>query len=96
MKTRRTARRNAARRADNRVQARSRNGIPLRGGNAEKTKRDTSSLQLRPAPQAGVLRHVLIAERACDLWRERGCMPSPAAQRWYEAEALLRAELDAE
>ena len=96
MKTRRTAHGNAARTADNHVQAGSRNALPLRGANAEKTKRDTSILKLRPAARAAALRHVLIAERACDLWRERGCMPSPAAQNWYEAEALLRAELEEE
>jgi len=95
MKTRRTADGNATRTAGNDVQASSRNVIPLRGANTEKMKQDTAILRLRPALQAVVLTHDLIAERAWALWRERGCLPGQAEQNWHEAESLLRAELEA-
>ena len=58
-------------------------------------KQDTAILRLRPALQAVVLTHDLIAERAWALWRERGCLPGQAEQNWHEAESLLRAELEA-
>ena len=52
--------------------------------------------QTTPRSSAAALGHALVGERACDLWRERGCIPDQAARNWYEAEALLRAELEAE
>ncbi len=85
MKIRRTA--------DNNVQASSKNIIPLRGANAEKTKQDTSILKLRPALQAVVLTHDLIAERAKTIWRERGCSVNRDEENWREAEAQLKAEM---
>jgi hypothetical protein len=85
MKIRRTA--------DNNVQASSRNVIPLRGANAEKTKQDTSILKLRPALQAVVLTHDLIAERARTIWRERGCSVNRDEENWRAAEAQLKAEM---
>jgi hypothetical protein len=96
MKTYRKAHDNAARTADNDVQASSTDIMPLRSENTEKTKRDASTVKLRPALQAVVLSHDLIAERAWALWLERGCMPGQAEQNWHEAESLLRTELDAE
>jgi hypothetical protein len=95
MKTRRTADGNATQTAGNDVQASSRNVIPLRGANTEKMKQDTAILRIRPALQAVVLTHDLIAKRAWALWRERGCLPGQAEQNWHEAESLLRAELEA-
>ena len=85
MKIRRTA--------DNEVQASSRNIIPLRGANAEKTKQDTSILKLRPALQAVVLTHDLIAERARTIWLERGCSVNRDEENWRDAEAQLKTEL---
>ena len=85
MKIRRTA--------DNNVQASSKNIIPLRGANAEKTKQDTSILKLRPALQAVVLTHDLIAERAKTIWLERGRSVNRDEENWREAEAQLRAEM---
>ncbi len=85
MKIRRTA--------DNEVQASSRNVIPLRGANAEKTKQDTSILKLRPALQAVVLTHDLIAERARTIWLERGRSVNRDEENWREAEAQLKAEM---
>ena len=96
MKTYRRAHDNAAQTAGHDLQASSTNIIPLRSANAEKTKRDASTVKLRPALQAVVLSHDLIAERAWALWRRRGCMPGQAEQNWHEAESLLRAELEAE
>jgi len=85
MKIRRTA--------DNNVQASSRNVIPLRGANAEKTKQDTSILKLRPALQAVVLTHDLIAERARTIWLQRGRSVNRDEENWREAEAQLKAEM---
>ncbi len=85
MKTRRTA--------DNEVQASSRNVIPLRGANAEKTKQDTALLRSGPALQAVVLTHDLIAERARTIWLERGCSPDRDEENWREAETQLKTEL---
>jgi hypothetical protein len=85
MKMRRTA--------DNNVQASSKNIIPLRGANAEKTKQDTSILKLRPALQAVVLTHDLIAERAKTIWLERGRSVNRDEENWREAEAQLKAEM---
>ena len=85
MKLRRTA--------DNNVQASSRNVIPLRGANAEKTKQDTSILKLRPALQAVVLTHDLIAERARTIWLQRGRSVNRDEENWREAEAQLKAEM---
>jgi len=85
MKIRRTA--------DNKVQANSKNIIPLRGANAEKTKQDASILRLRPALQAVVLTHDLIATRARTIWREHGCSVNRDEQNWREAEAQLKAEM---
>ena len=85
MKIRRTA--------DNKVQASSKNVIPLRGANAEKTKQDTTILKLRPALQAVVLTHDLIAERARTIWRERGRSVNRDEENWREAEAQLKAEM---
>lgn len=78
---------------DNNVQASSRNIIPLRGANAEKTKQDTSVLQLRPALQAVVLTHDLIAERARTIWLERGRSLGRDEENWRDAEAQLKAEM---
>jgi hypothetical protein len=85
MKIRRTA--------DNNVQASSKNVIPLRGANAEKTKQDTSILRLRPVLQAVVLTHDLIADRARTIWRERGCPVNRDGENWRDAEAQLKAEM---
>jgi hypothetical protein len=85
MKIRRTA--------DNNVQASSKNVIPLRGANAEKTKQDTSILKLRPALQAVVLTHDLIAERARTIWLKRGRSVNRDEENWREAEAQLKAEM---
>ncbi len=85
MKIRRTA--------DNNVQASSKNVIPLRGANAEKMKQDTSILRLRPALQAIVLTHDLIAERARTIWLERGRSVNRDEENWREAEAQLKAEM---
>ena len=96
MKIRRTADGNAARTVGNDVQASSRNVIPLRGANAEKTKRDTSILKPRPALQAVVLTHDLIAERARTIWQEHGCSLAQDEDNWREAEAQLKTELGVE
>jgi hypothetical protein len=93
MKIRRTTDGNAARIVGSDVQASSKNVIPLRGANAEKTKQDTSILRLRPALQAVVLTHDLIAERARTIWLERGCSLHRDEENWREAEAQLKAEL---
>jgi hypothetical protein len=85
MKIRRTA--------DNNVQASSKNVIPLRGANAQKTKQDTSILKLRPTLQAVVLTHDLIAERARTIWLERGRSVDRDEENWREAEAQLKAEM---
>ena len=85
MKIRRTA--------DNNVQASSKNVIPLRGGNSEKMKQDTTILKLRPALQAVVLTHDLIAERARTIWLERGRSVNRDEENWREAEAQLKAEM---
>jgi hypothetical protein len=79
--------------ADNQVQASSKNIIPLRGANAEKTKQDASILKLRPALQAVGLTHDLIAERARTIWLEHGCSPDRDEENWREAEMQLKAEL---
>ena len=79
--------------ADNNVQASSKNVIPLRGANAEKMKQDTSILRLRPALQAIVLTHDLIAERAKTIWLERGRSVNRDEENWREAEAQLKAEM---
>ena len=85
MKTRRTT--------GNDVQVNSRNVIPLRGANAETTRQDTSILKQRPALQAVVLTHGLIAERARTIWLERGCSLNRDEENWREAEAQLKAEM---
>ena len=96
MKTRRTADGNATRTVGNGVQASSRNVIPLRGANTEKMKQDTTILKLRPALQAVVLTHNLIAERARTIWLERGRSSNRDEENWREAEAQLKAELGIE
>lgn len=96
MKTRRTADRNATRIADNDVQASSTNVIPLRGANSEKMKQDASIRKVRPALQAVVLTHDLIAERARAIWLERGCSLNQDEENWREAEAQLKAEMGTE
>ncbi|MCX5644582.1 MAG: DUF2934 domain-containing protein [Phycisphaerae bacterium] len=96
MKIRRTTDGNATRTVGNDVPASSRNVIPLRGANAEKTRQDTSILKLRPALQAVVLTHDLIAERARTIWLERGCSPDRDEENWREAEAQLHTELGIE
>ena len=88
MKTRRTA--------DNEGQASSRNIIPLRGANTQKMKQDTALLRLRPAVQAVVLTHDLIAERARTIWLKRGRSSNRDEENWCEAEAQLKAELGVE
>ena len=85
MKMRRTA--------DNEVRASSRNVIPLRGANAEKTKQDAAGLKSFPALQAVVLTHDLIAERARTIWLERGCAAGRDEENWREAETQLKTEL---
>ncbi len=85
MKIRRTA--------DNEVQASSKNVIPLRGANSERMKQDTAILKLRPALQAVVLTHDLIAERARTIWLEHGCSVNRDKENWREAEAQLKAEM---
>lgn len=96
MKTRKTIDRIGTRIADNDVQASSKNVIPLRGANSEKLRQDTSILTLRPALQAVVLTHDLIAERARAIWLERGCSLNQDDENWREAEAQLRTEMGAE
>jgi hypothetical protein len=96
MKTRRTADGNATRTVGNDVHARSTKIIPLRGANAGKTRQDASILKLRPALQAVVLTHDLIAERARTIWLERGCSPDRDEENWCEAEAQLKTELGVE
>ena len=93
MKTRRTTERNTTQVAANDVQASSENVIPLRGANSEKMKQDTSILKLRPAHQAVVLAHDLIAERARAIWLEHGCSLNQDKENWREAEAQLKAEM---
>jgi hypothetical protein len=93
MKIRRTADGNATQTVGNDVQASRRNVIPLRGANAEKTKQDTSILKTRPAFQAVVLTHNLIAERARTIWLEHGCSVDQDEENWREAEAQLRTEM---
>ncbi len=93
MATRRTTNRNAARTADNDVQPDSTNIIPLRPANDEKAKQDTFVLKPHSVPQAVVLTHDLIAERARTIWRERGCAPDRDEENWREAEAQLKTEL---
>ena len=88
MKIRRTA--------DNSVQVSSKNVIPLRGANSEKMKQDTAILRLRPALQAVVLTHDLIAERARTIWLKRGRSSNRDEENWCEAEAQLKAELGVE
>jgi hypothetical protein len=78
---------------DNEVQANSQNVIPLRGANAEKAKQDSTILKLRPALQAVVLTHDLIAQRAKTIWVEHGCSLNRDQENWREAEAQLRAEM---
>jgi len=96
MKTRKIADGNTTRPIGNDIQAGSRNVIPLRGANSEKTKQDTTILKLRPALQAVVLTHDLIAERARTLWQERGCSSHRDEENWREAEAQLKAEMGVE
>jgi hypothetical protein len=93
MKIRRTADGNATRTVGNDVQTSSRNVIPLRGANAEKTRQDISLVKLRPALQAVVLTHDLIAERARTIWRERGCSVDQDQENWRDAETQLKTEL---
>ena len=93
MKTRRTADRNPTRVAADDVQASSKNVIPLRGAISEKMKQDTSILRLRPAHQAVVLTHELIAERARAIWLENGCSLNQDEENWREAEAQLKTEM---
>jgi len=93
MKIRRTTDRSTTRTVGNDVQASSRNIIPLRGANVEKTRPNTSLLKPRPALQAVVLTHDLIAERARTIWQERGCSLSQDAENWREAEVQLKTEL---
>jgi hypothetical protein len=93
MKTRRTTGGNGTRIADNDVQASNKNVIPLRGANSVKMKQDTSILKLRPAHQAVVLTHDLIAGRAKAIWLEQGCSLNQDEENWREAEAQLKAEM---
>jgi len=93
MTTRRTTNRNAARTADNDVQPGSTNLILLRPANDEEAKQDTFILKPRSVPQAIVLTHDVITERAKTIWRERGCSPDRDEENWREAEAQLKTEL---
>ena len=96
MKARRTADRNATRITDNDVQASSTKIIPLRGANSEKMRPDASILRPRPALQAVVLTHDLIAERARTIWLRRGCSLDQDEENWREAEAQLKTEMGIE
>jgi hypothetical protein len=40
------------------------------------------------------LKHEIIAERAWNIWQNRGCIPGEDERNWYEAENQLRAEFD--
>lgn len=93
MMTYRRAHDSAAQTADNDIQAGSRNIIPLRGANSEKMKQDASILKPRPALQAVVLTHDLIAERARTIWLRRGCSLDQDEENWCEAEAQLKTEM---
>jgi len=93
MKTHKTTDRIGIRIGDNEVQASSKNVIPLRGANSEELRLDTSILTLRPAIQAVVLTHDLIAERARTIWLERGCSFNQDQENWREAEAQLKTEI---
>ena len=96
MKTYRRAHDYAVQTADNDWRAGSTDIIPLRGANAEKTKRDTSILKPRPVLQTAVLTRDLIAERAMAIWLKRGCPRNRDEENWREAEAQLKAELGVE
>jgi hypothetical protein len=96
MKIRRTTDGNATRTVGNDVQASSTNIIPLRGAHAEKTGQGTSILKRRPALQAVVLTHDLIAERARTIWLERGCSVDRDEENWREAQAQLKTEMGIE
>ena len=93
MKTPRTADRNTTRTAGNDVRTSSQTIIPLRGANGEKMKQDTPIQRLRPAHQAVVLTHDLIAERARMIWLERGCSPDQDEENWRDAETQLKTEM---
>lgn len=93
MTTRRTTNRNAARTVDTGVQPGSTNLILLRPAHDEEAKQDTFLLKPRSVPQAAVLTHDVIAERAKTLWRERGCSLDRDEENWRDAEAQLKTEL---
>ncbi len=92
MTTRRTTNRNAARTGDKGVQPGSTNIILLRPAHDEEAKQDTFVLKPPSVPQAVVLTHDLIAERARAIWRERGCSADRDEENWREAEAQLKTE----
>lgn len=48
----------------------------------------------KPKP-AVTLTYEQIAQRAEHIWRQGGCLPGRDEQDWLEAEAQLKAELDA-
>jgi hypothetical protein len=93
MKTPRTAGRNTTQTVSNDVRGSSQNIIPLHDVNREKTKQDISILRPRPALQAVVLTHDVIAERARAIWLERGCSPDQDEENWRDAEAQLKTEM---
>lgn len=43
---------------------------------------------------ATLLTHEVIAERAWNIWQNRGCIPGEDEQNWYEAENQLKSEFD--
>jgi hypothetical protein len=92
MTTRRTTNRNAARTADHAVQPGSTNIILLHPAHDEEAKQDAFVLKPSSVPQAVVLTHDLIAERARTIWQERGCSPDRDEENWREAEAQLKTE----
>ena len=47
----------------------------------------------KASPQAHILSHEQIAERARAIWVSKGCIPGHDTQNWMEAEAQLKAEM---
>ena len=69
---------------------------PKPGGKAAPSgsKHSARPPQTKSRP-AVMLTHEQIAQRAEHIWRQSGCLPGRDEQNWQEAEAQLRAELDA-
>jgi hypothetical protein len=92
MTTRRTTNRNATRTGDKGIQPDGTDIILLRPAQDGEAKQGTFVLKPPSAPQATVLTHDLIAERARTIWQERGCSPDRNEENWREAEAQLKTE----